>query len=55
MSCIEIFFFKIKLMKSLLCTQLKLTNLENRIPISTASSKEYFDDTVFLHFVDELK
>ena len=34
-------------MKSLLHTQLKLTNLENQLPISTASPNEYFNDTVF--------
>ena len=55
MTCLEILFFKIKLMKSLLRTQLKLTNLENQLPISTASPKEYCNETVFLHFVDELK
>ena len=55
MSYDERFFFEIKLTKSLLRTQLKLTNLENRLPISTASPKEYFNDIVFKHFVHELK
>ena len=42
-------------MKTLLRTQLKQTNVENQIYISTESSKEGFNDTVFQHFVDELK
>ena len=43
-----------KLMKTLLCTQLKQTNLENRLHISTESPKGY-NDTFFQDFVDELK
>ena len=39
----------------MLCTQLKQTNLESWLHISTESSKESFDDTVFQHFVNELK
>ena len=35
--------------------QLKQPNLENRLHISTESPKEDFNDTVFQHFVDELK
>ena len=37
-----------KLVKTLLCTQLKQTNLE-------IESKKGFNETVFQHFVDELK
>ena len=44
-----------KLIKTLLHTQLKQTNLENRLYISTKSLKEGFNDTVFQHFVDKLK
>ena len=43
-----------KLMKTLLCTQLKQTNLENRLHISTESPKGY-NDTCFQDFVDELE
>ena len=43
-----------KLLKTY-CTQLKQTNLENRLHISTESPKEGFDDAIFHHFVDELK
>ena len=39
----------------MLHTQLKQTNLENQLYISTKSLKEGFNDTVFQHFVDELK
>ena len=42
-------------MKTLLRTQLKQTNVENQIYISTESPKEGFNDTVFQYFVDELK
>ena len=38
----------------LLHTQLKQSNLENRLHISTKIPKEFYD-TVFQHFVDELK
>ena len=31
------------------------TNLEHRLHISTKSPKEAFNDTVFQHFMDELK
>ena len=48
------FFSKWKLVKMLLHTQLKQTNLENRLHISTKSPKEFYD-TVFEHFMDELK
>ena len=44
-----------KLLKTLLHTQLKQTNLENRLHISTISPKEGFNDNVFQLFVDELK
>ena len=46
---------KIKLVKTLLCTQLKQTNQENWLNISTESPKEGFNETVFQHFMDELK
>ena len=36
-------------------TQLKQTNLENRLYILTESPKEDFSATVFQHFVDKLK
>ena len=45
----------LKLAKTLFCTQLKQTNLENHFHISTESPKEGFNDTVFQLFVDELK
>ena len=47
-----------KLVKTWLSTQLKQTYLENQLHISTGSPKEdtvFFNDTVFHHFVDELK
>ena len=44
-----------KLVKTSLGIQLKQTNVENRLHISTKSPKEDFTDTVFQHFVDELK
>ena len=48
-------FSKMKLVKTLLPTQLKWTNLENTLQILTESPKEGFNDTVFHYFVDELK
>ena len=45
------FFSKMKLAKSSLRTQLKQTNLENRLRISTESPKKDFNNTVFQHFV----
>ena len=44
-----------RLVKILLHTQLKQTNLENRLAISMESTEEGFNDTVFKHFLDELK
>ena len=44
-----------KLVETSIRTQLKQTNLENRLHISTENPKEGFNDTVFQHFVDELK
>ena len=44
-----------ELVKTSLRTQLKQTNLQNRLYISTEIPKEDFNDTVFQHFVDELK
>ena len=42
-------------MKTSLRTQLKQTNLENRLRVSAERLKEGFNDTVFQHSVDELK
>ena len=44
-----------KLVQTLLRTQLKQTNLENRLHVLTESPKKGFNDTVFQHFIDELK
>ena len=44
-----------KLVKTLFCTQLKQTNLENVLYILKESPKKDFSDTVFQHFMDELK
>ena len=44
---IQRFFPEMKLVKTLLCTQLKQTNLENRFHISTGSPKADCNDTVF--------
>ena len=44
-----------KLVKTLLPTQLKHTNLEIDLIFQTASSKEGFNDTISQHFLDELK
>ena len=54
-SCIQRFFSKMILVKTSLCTQLKQTNLENRLHISTESPKEGFNDTVFQHYMDKLR
>ena len=48
-------FSRMKLVKALLHTQLKQANLENQLHISTESRKIYVNDTVFQHFVDDLK
>ena len=42
-------------MKTSVRTQLKQTNLENQLHISTKSPKEICNDTDFQHFVVELK
>ena len=55
LSCIQIFFSKMKLVKTLLHTELKQTNLEIRFHISIETPKEGCDDTVFQNFIDELK
>ena len=39
LSCVQRFFSKMKLVKALLYTQLKQTNLENQLHISTESQK----------------
>ena len=44
-----------KLVKTLLRCQLKQTNLEIRLYISTKNLKERFTSTVFQDFMDELK
>ena len=44
-----------KLVQTSLRTQLKQTNLENRLHVSIESPKEGFNDTTFQHFTDELK
>ena len=44
-----------RLVKTWLGTQLKQTNLKNQPHISKESPKEDFNNTVFQHFVDELK
>ena len=44
-----------QLVKTELRTQLKQTDLENQLHISTESPKEGFNDSVFQHFVYELK
>ena len=44
-----------KLVKTLLHTQLKQMNLKNWLYISTESPKQGFNGAVFQHFVDELK
>ena len=46
---------EMKLLKTLLGTQLKQINLKNQLYISTESPKEGFNDTVSQHFVNELK
>ena len=55
LSYIQRFLSRRKLVKTLLHTQLKQTNLKNEHYISTEIPKEGFNDTVFQHFLDELK
>ena len=55
LSYIQRFLSRRKLVKTLLHTQLKQTNLKNGRYISTEIPKEGFNDTVFQHFLDELK
>ena len=43
------------MMKTLLHTQLKQTNMENQLHILTYSTREGFNDTIFQHFLDKLK
>ena len=52
---VQRFFPKRKLVKTSLRTQLKQTDLENQLHISTESSEKGFIDIVFQHFMDELK
>ena len=47
LSCIQRFFSKMKLVKTLFRTQLKQTNLVNRFHISTESLKKRFNDIFF--------
>ena len=44
-----------ELVKTLLCTQLKPANQENRFHISAESPKEGFKVTIFQHLIEELK
>ena len=44
-----------ELVKTLLCTQLKPANQENRFHISAESPKEDFKVTIFQHLIEELK
>ena len=53
--CVQRRFSQLKLVKTLLCTQLKQTNLENQLHILTERSKESFNYTICQHFVNELK
>ena len=56
LSCVcQRFSSKMKLVKTLLCTKLKQSKLENWFHILIESSEEGFNDIVFQHFVDELK
>ena len=55
LSCIQTFLSQMELVKTLFRTQLKQTNLQKWLLIITESSKKGFNDTVFQHFVDELK
>ena len=54
-SCIQSFFSKMKLVKTSLDTQSKQANLENQLHITTESPKEGFNNTVFEHYLHELK
>ena len=54
-SYVQRFFSKMKLVKTSLHIQLKQINLENWLHTFTESSKEGFNDTVFQHFVYEIK
>ena len=53
LSSAQRFFSKMKLVKTLMCTQLKQINLENWLCIPIESLKEGFNDTLFQTFVDE--
>ena len=53
-SWVQRVFSKMKLVKTLFCTQLSQANRENWLHISTESQKG-FKDAVFQHSVDELK
>ena len=46
LSCVQRLFFRMKLVKCFLRTQLKQTNLKNRLHISRESPKKCFNDTV---------
>ena len=46
LTCVPKIFYKMKLVKILLRTELKKPNLENRLHISTESPKEGFNETV---------
>ena len=55
LSYVQRFFFEGKLVKTSLRTQLKQINLESRFHILKESLKEGFNDTIFKHFMAELK
>ena len=55
LSCVPRFFSEMKLVKTSLHTQLKQTNMDNWLHISTEIPKEGFGDTVFQYFMDELR
>ena len=54
-SCVQRLVSKMELVKTLLHSQLKETNLENWPHILTESPKEGFHDIAFQHIVDESK
>ena len=53
LSCVQRSFSKMKLAKTLMCTQLKQINQENWLCTPIESLKEGFNDTLFQNFVDE--
>ena len=47
LTCVQRFCSKMRLVKTFLCTQLKQTNLENQLHVSTKGPKEGFNGTAF--------